>query len=155
MSGTCKAGDVVKKETLAMKGVQGLYISDLSVLSQPADIHPMMTAMSLGIVLGNSTLSVPSGSHETFPVIVSIVCSVVVACLMVWVAMDWTSRRRRSRAARDNLKHTNVLQGTFLTERNTSHGVPFIDDANNAKFLEEQSTGNDNTCLSTFMAWSG
>ena len=84
MQGTCRVGDVVEKETMAVIGVQGLYIADLSVVLHPVDIHPMMTAMSIGMTVGKMTESVPIGRLEPFPVVLSIVCMIVVACLMLW-----------------------------------------------------------------------
>ena len=85
VSGTCRAGDVVDLGTLAVKGVSGLYISDLSVLTQSLDVPPMMTAMALGIMVGNSTEPVSGVDYELLPCVIAILCLVIVGMQIMWV----------------------------------------------------------------------
>ena len=93
ISGTCKAGDVVERETLAVKGVSGLYISDLSVVTKAVDIHPMMTAMSIGAVVGNTIEGVPKNDYEVFPVVIAMQCLIIVFALVIWGIANWLYRR--------------------------------------------------------------
>lgn len=83
-SSTCKVGYVVDKKTLAVRGVQGLYIADLSVVASPIDIHPMMTAMTIGLVLGDSIKSIPIEEYDEFPVTLSIIFIAFVGCLLMF-----------------------------------------------------------------------
>jgi len=85
ISGTCRAGDVVDLGTFAVKGVSGLYISDLSVLTQSLDVPPMMTAMALGIMIGNSTEPVIGVDYELLPCVVAILCMVILGMQIMWV----------------------------------------------------------------------
>ena len=85
VSGTCRAGDVVDLGTLAVKGVSGLYISDLSVLTQSLDVPPMMTAMALGIMIGNSTEPVIGVDYELLPCVIAILCLAIVGMQIMWV----------------------------------------------------------------------
>uniref|UniRef100_A0A7S3V5X4 ABC transporter domain-containing protein n=1 Tax=Chaetoceros debilis TaxID=122233 RepID=A0A7S3V5X4_9STRA len=89
MAGTCKAGAVVDKGTLSVMGVQGLYIGDLSVVTEPVDTHPMMTAMALGLLLGESTDRVPSADFEATPVIMALLGIATVAGLFFLWACTW------------------------------------------------------------------
>lgn len=116
MSGTCGAGYVVEKGTLAVKGVTGLYISDLSVVTQAVDVHPMMTAMSLGVVLGNSVQSVPVGDYEMFPVLLSVGCTAVVLALMIWIVVTTSVAKSRSSLKREE---THQSLQTFRAEDNS------------------------------------
>lgn len=85
-SGTCKVGTVVEKGTLAVKGVKGLYVSDLSVVAGPVDIHPMMTAMTIGLMVGNNVDSVPLEDYDAFPITLSIFfITLVVSLLLFWL----------------------------------------------------------------------
>ncbi len=64
MVGTCEVDEVVQRGTLEVKGVDGLYISDMSVLARPVDTHPLMTAMTLGLLLGENTPALPSRDEQ-------------------------------------------------------------------------------------------
>ena len=103
-SGTCKVGDVVDKGTLAVQGVHGLYITDLSVLTESVDAgDPMLTAMSIGILMGNATKEIPTGTYEIFPVIFSIFCiAIVFVFLSIWLVSSFISRRQSSTANSTN-----------------------------------------------------
>jgi choline dehydrogenase-like flavoprotein len=50
--GTAAVGSAVESGSLSVRGVSGLRIVDLSIMSEPIDIHPMETAMAIGLILG-------------------------------------------------------------------------------------------------------
>lgn len=92
-AGTCQVGTVVEKGTLAVKGVHGLYVSDLSVVASPVDIHPMMTAMAIGLMVGDSIDSVPVEDYDAFPVTLSIFfMTLVMSMLSFWLV--WHTQKR-------------------------------------------------------------
>lgn len=88
MADTCQVDAVVDKGSLAVKGVgAGLYISDLSILPRSVDMHSMMTAMSLGLLMGDSIDAVPTGGeYEIFPIALALICvTTVIMLLTVWI----------------------------------------------------------------------
>jgi choline dehydrogenase-like flavoprotein/ABC-type lipoprotein export system ATPase subunit len=111
-SGTCKVGDVVDYRTLRVQGVHGLYISDLSVLTEPVDVDPMVTAMSIGILMGNVTKGIPNESYEILPVIFSIFCiAIVFIFFSIWVFSFFISRRRATK------NYTPASNGKIVPEK--------------------------------------
>ena len=98
MVGTCKVGEVVKKETMEVIGVKNLYVSDSSVLPEAVDIHPQMTVMSLGIILGNNAEIVSDGGFELFPVILSTTfCGLVLFLPLVFlINFLWKIKKKSS-----------------------------------------------------------
>lgn len=81
--GGCNVDAVVEKGTFAVKNVNSLYIADLSVLNQPVDTHTMLTAMSIGLIVGNSTDEIMIGQYEDFPIVLSLMCIVTVTMLLL------------------------------------------------------------------------
>lgn len=86
MSGTCRVGDVVKKGSMEVIGVKNLHISDLSILDEIVDTHPFMTAMSIGLLIGDNTSPIQSGNFEYFPLILSTFCCIAIllfVCILI------------------------------------------------------------------------
>lgn len=81
MSGTCRVGDVVEKGSMEVIGVKNLHIADLSILDETVDTHPLMTAMVIGLTVGENTSPVQSGNFEYFPVILSTFCFIIILLL--------------------------------------------------------------------------
>lgn len=92
-SGTCKVGTVVEQGTLAVKGVKGLYVADLSVVASPVDIHPMMTAMAIGLLVGDSIDSVPLEDYDAFPITLSIFFMILVVSLLLFWLVERIQKR--------------------------------------------------------------
>ena len=86
MTGTCRVGDVVKKGSMEVIGVKNLHISDLSILDIAVDTHPFMTAMVIGLAIGDNTSPIQSGNFEYFPVILSSFCFIIILlipCILI------------------------------------------------------------------------
>ena len=123
MVGTCKAGDVVRKGTMEVIGVKNLYVSDVSVLAEAVDTHPMMTAMSLGIIVGNNAESVPSGDFEMFPVVLSATCcALILAMPLLFLVHTFWKKVKGSRNSADSrsLKQTMAKSARSLRALSTS-----------------------------------
>ena len=61
--GTAAAGDVVDESSFAVKGVEGLYVVDGSVIPYPTSVNPQGTIMALGNYVGNLLAEKRSGSR--------------------------------------------------------------------------------------------
>ena len=123
MVGTCKVGEVVKKSTMEVIGVKNLYVSDVSVLAEAVDTHPMMTAMSLGIIFGNNTEPVPIGDFEMFPVVLSATCcALILAMPLIFLVHAFWKKVKGSRNSADyrSLKQTMAKSARSLRALSTS-----------------------------------
>jgi len=86
--GTAAVGQVVEPGTFKVRGVQGLRVVDLSVVTVPVDIHPMMTAMAFGHIIGLSVTPLQELSGERIPVISGIVFASL-ACIFTFLVLMW------------------------------------------------------------------
>lgn len=119
MTGTCRVGDVVKKGSLEVIGVKNLHISDLSILDETVDTHPFMTAMVIGITVGDNTSPVQSGNFEYFPVILSTFCCVIILlipCILIFKVMYGKLKKKRKvtdyRSLRESMARSLRAQAT-------------------------------------------
>jgi ATP-binding cassette, subfamily G (WHITE), member 2 len=94
ISGTTKVGDVVDVRTLAVKGVLNLYVADLSVIARPVDIHPMVTAMAIGDLIGSSVDAIPPLSMEKTPIILAFLLLCASAMFSLYVILSAVFRGR-------------------------------------------------------------
>jgi len=153
-AGTCRAGAVVEKGSLAVKGVQGLYVSDLSVVTQPVDIHPMMSAMALGLIMGESIESVPMQDHDSFPVTLSIICVTVLVFVLALLASLLNKDQKDITVTSTIMKRISPLTAPKIVAQIERS---LVDNLNNGGHNDhyKKSDFSKSTMSTSLMVWSG
>jgi ABC-type multidrug transport system fused ATPase/permease subunit len=89
----------------------------MSVLARPVDSHPVMTAMAIGLLLGENTPALPSGDEEyaIFPIAFTLSCLTIVAGLFViWIITMYTKKEGASESTDDD-PSTSISRRPSLT----------------------------------------
>ena len=123
--GGCNVGKVVEEKTFAVKGVNSLYITDMSVVNQPVDTHSMLTAMSIGLIVGNSTDELKAEQYEVFPIALSLICIMTVTMMLLTMVALFlynlfkkvsSSRDLKTELKTESISPIDIDQGIYATQ---------------------------------------